>query len=390
MDMPILLGELQMSQINLLIKPASSNCNMRCKYCFYKDEAEHRTQASMGTMKINTAEKLIEQAFDAAGKQGSVSIIFQGGEPTLAGIEFFEQFVKVAGEKNIYHQTVSYAIQTNGYAVDTKWTEFFSKNHFLVGISVDGDKTLHDEFRVDVAGKGTWNRIQKNIHQLQAAGVECNLLCVVTKRCAKSAVKTYHALKKTGIKFLQFIPCLDPIGEERGQLPWSLTPDDYGNFLCTLFDEWYRDWQQGNYTSIRLFDDYVHLAMGVPPSTCATSGRCGAYYVVEANGSVYPCDFYVLDQWKLGDIHQTPLKDLGQSNLAARFLCEGLKKPIECENCRWKYLCFGGCKRDYYLTENEDIRNYYCEAFKHFFGYAESRIKIIAYKEMTMAQGFHT
>lgn len=382
MEIPILLGELQMSQINLLIKPASSNCNMRCRYCFYKDEAEHRTQASMGIMKISTAEKLIEQAFDAAGKQGNVSITFQGGEPTLAGVAFFEEFVKTADKKNIHHGTVSYAIQTNGYAIDAKWIEFFAKNHFLVGISVDGDKTLHDEFRVDAAGKGTWNRIQKNIHQLQSAGVECNLLCVVTKRCAKSAVKTYHALKKTGINYLQFIPCLDPIGEKRGQRPWSLTPDDYGNFLCALFDEWYRDWKQGRYTSVRLFDDYVHLAMGVPPSACATGGRCGAYYVVEADGGVYPCDFYVLDQWKLGNIHQTPLKDLGQSPLAVRFLREGLLKPRECESCRWKNLCFGGCKRDRCLTENGDIQNYYCEAFRRFFVYAEPRIKSIAKREM--------
>lgn len=378
-----------MSQINLLLKPASSNCNMRCRYCFYQDEADHRTQASMGIMTAGTAKKLIEQALAAAGKQGNVSITFQGGEPTLAGLAFFEEFVKTVDEKNLYHRTVSYAIQTNGYAIDARWIEFFARNHFLVGISVDGDKTLHDEFRVDAAGKGTWNRVQKNIHQLQAAGVACNLLCVVTKRCAKSAVKTYHALKKTGIRFLQFIPCLDPLGEDRGQRPWSLEPDDYGNFLCALFDEWYRDWKRGQYTSVRLFDDYVHLAMGAPPSTCATDGKCGAYYVVEADGSVYPCDFFVLDEWKIGNINEHSLKELGERKLVADFLKAGFNRPKICETCNWQSLCSGGCKRDWYTAASGEVQNYYCTAFKRFFSYAESRIKIIACKEMALMQKFN-
>lgn len=373
-----------MSRVNLLIKPASSLCNMRCRYCFYEDEAANRTQASMGIMTLQTAELLIRQAFDAAGEQGDISIAFQGGEPTLAGLAFFESFVEFVRRYNRKQLPVTYAIQTNGYAVDEKWAAFLAKNRFLVGISVDGDKALHDEFRIDTAGKGTWMRTQKSLRLLQTAGVACNLLCVVTKRCAKSAIRTYHALQKTGVGYLQFIPCLDPLGEERGQRPWSLTPEDYGTFLCSLFDAWYRDWENGRYTSVRLFDDYVHLAMGLPSSTCATSGRCGAYYVVEADGSVYPCDFYVLDEWKLGDIYQTTLKAIGESEREVQFLRESLKKPNACDSCRWKYLCFGGCKRDCFFTENGDIRNYYCASYQQFFGYAERRINFIANEERKM------
>lgn len=373
--------------VNLLVKPASSLCNMRCRYCFYEDEAANRSQARMGIMSEETAALLIRQALDAAGKDGALSVAFQGGEPTVAGLDFFRAFVAAVQRYNTAGLPVSYAIQTNGLGLDEEWVEFLVRNHFLVGVSVDGDKALHDEFRLDAAGKGTWTRVQKNLTMLRKAGAECNLLCVVTRRCAKSAVRTYHALQKTGVGYLQFIPCLDPLGEERGQRTWSLTPEDYGNFLCTLFDEWYRDWEQGRYTSVRLFDDYVHLAMGLPPSTCATGGHCGAYFVVEADGGVYPCDFYVLDEWKMGNLHETPLAELQNSPRAQEFLEKGNRRPAECAGCPWQYLCFGGCKRDWTAGADGDTRNYYCPAFRRFFAYAEPRLRRIAAAETAARRG---
>lgn len=239
----------------------------------------------MGVMSETTAELLVSRALEAAGAQGGIGFTFQGGEPTMAGKDYFRGFVEIVKRLNKNNVPVNYGIQTNGLAIYTEWAAFLAENHFLVGISVDGDKTLHDEFRVDTAGKGTWTRIQKNIRLLQQMGVECNLLCVVTRRCAKSAVRTYHAMQKTGVHYLQFIPCLDPLGEERGQRSWSLTPKDYGKFLCALFDEWYHDWKNGCYTSVRLFDDYVHLAMGQLAGTCATSGRWGGF----CRGSGWQC-----------------------------------------------------------------------------------------------------
>lgn len=367
--------------INLLIKPASSLCNMRCRYCFYEDEAANRETASMGVMRRDTAALLIRQALDAAGWNGSVSFTFQGGEPTVAGLDFFRDFVRMVGEQNTQHLPVDYSIQTNGLALDEAWAEFLARNRFLTGVSVDGDKDLHDAFRIDAAGKGTWNRVQKNLRMLQKAGVECNLLCVVTRRCAKSAVRIYHALQKTGVGYLQFIPCLDPLGEERGQRPWSLTPEDYGTFLCALFDEWYRDWAAGHYTSVRLFDDYVYLAMGLPAGTCATSGSCGAYSVIEADGSVYPCDFFALDGWKLGNIHETPLAALRDCRREQEFLQEGLDHPAPCAACRWRDLCFGGCKRDWTTDAAGARQNYYCPSFQKFFAHAEPRLRQIAAAE---------
>lgn len=368
-----------MQHVSLLIKPASSLCNMRCRYCFYEDEAAHRDRASMGVMSADTAETLVRQALDAA--RGGVSFAFQGGEPTLAGLPFFEAFVAAVARHNRAGLPVSYAIQTNALALDARWAAFFARHRFLVGVSLDGDKALHDALRPDAAGKGTWTRVQKNLALLRQAGVACNLLCVVTRRCAKSAVRVYHALQKTGVGYLQFIPCLDPLGEPRGQRPWSLTPGDYGNFLCALFDEWYRDWAAGRYTSVRLFDDYVHLAMGLPAATCATSGRCGAYFVVEADGSVYPCDFYALDRWKLGDLHRTPLAELGAGETARRFLQESLRRPAPCGDCPWQRLCGGGCRRDWLTDAAGQTQNYYCPAFRQFFAHAAPRLREIAAAE---------
>lgn len=370
-----------MRNISILVKPASSLCNMRCRYCFYTDEAENRSIPNTGIMNEDISKLLIRSAFDAVGENGQISFAFQGGEPTLAGMDYFRHFVHMVSKMNHKRIPIHYALQTNGLDLNAEWAAFFVENKFLVGISLDGDKTLHDEFRVDRAAKGTWARIVKKIDLMLRSGVDVNLLCVVTRRTAKNAVKVYHALKKTGVLYLQFIPCLDPIGETRGSMPYSLLPDDYGTFLCSLFDAWYLDWLGGHYTSIRLFDDYVHLAMGLPAGTCATSGSCGAYYVVESDGSVYPCDFYSLDEWKLGNIRQTSLQELERYDLAENFIKESLRRPEECNSCSWKMLCFGGCKRDWVTDPSGVSRNYYCRAFQKLFSYAASRIYKIAKEE---------
>ena len=162
-----------MQYVNFLVKPASSLCNMRCRYCFYEDEAANRAQASMGVMSAQTAELLIRQALETVDFNGQISFAFQGGEPTVAGLGFFQNFVETVRRLNTRRIPVSYSIQTNGLALDGEWAEFLAKNRFLVGLSLDGDKAIHDEFRVDAAGKGTWARVQKNLALLQKAGVEC-------------------------------------------------------------------------------------------------------------------------------------------------------------------------------------------------------------------------
>ena len=225
---------------------------------------------------------------------------FRAGSQPWPGWIFFRFFTQTVRKYNQKRVTVQYAIQTNGLAITEEWAEFFSKDHFLVGISLDGTPDVHDALRPDAQGNGTWDKITQTIKLLRRCGVECNLLCVVTKRLAKKAERVYKSMKATGVRYLQFIPCLDPLDTPQGQQNYSLTPELYAQFLCAMFDAWYRDWKTSTYISIRLFEDYIHLLMGSPAGTCSTTGTCGAYMVVEGSGAVYPCDFFCLDAYKLG------------------------------------------------------------------------------------------
>ena len=373
-----------MRNVNLLIKPASSLCNLRCKYCFYEDESENRTQKCMGIMQEDVADRLIDAAFSALDDRGSVSFSFQGGEPTMAGLAFFEHFVAAVQKKKPAGVQASYAIQTNGTLLDERWAGFFRKNSFLVGLSIDGNRALHDENRVEVQGKGTYARAVSALELLQRAGVDVNLLCVVTRRCASSPQRVYQALRNLNVGYLQFIPCLDPLDAQRGSMRYSLTPALLGSFLCTLFDLWYADWKRGSYVSIRQFDDYVHLALGVPPSTCSSSGRCGGYLVIESDGSAYPCDFYALDQWRLGSLMENTVEELMSSPRYAEFVRQSADRPKQCTACAYFPLCHGGCRRDWQMDAHGN-RNYFCPAYQKLFAYAAGRIAEIARAER-MAQ----
>ena len=366
-----------MKNINFLIKPASSLCNMRCRYCFYSDEAALRNKQKTSKMTLQTAELLIQKAFSAAEPSSQVSFSFQGGEPTLAGLDFFRFFVRKVQELCPPNVEVHYAFQSNGLLIDEEWARFFTEHHFLVGISLDASKEFHDSARIDSCGKGTWNRVTASLRTLQKYEAEVNLLCVVNRQIARHPQKVYSSLRKFGIPYLQFIACLDPLEGKRGKELWSLTPKDYGAFLCGLFDAYYQDWASGNYTSVRLFDDYVQMAMGFPPGSCAACGNCGAYFVVEGDGTVYPCDFFCLDEWNMGNLCQQNLSDLASGQTARRFLQYGKEKPAACSSCRWYPLCRGGCKRDW-TRESGRLENYFCPAFQRFFSYAESRILEIA------------
>lgn len=372
-----------MKFLNFLIKPASSLCNLRCRYCFYEDEGNNRTQKSMGIMKQTVVDQLLDDAFQAVDAGGTVSFAFQGGEPTVAGLDYFQQFVEKVRDRCPKNVTVSFSIQTNGTLLDEAWAEFFYREHFLVGISLDGFKENHNRCRVDAEGNDTWNRVVKTVRLLQKHQVESNALCVVTGTCARSPEKAYGELKKLGFTYIQFIACLDPIGMERGKMPFSLTPEAYGRFLCRVFDLWYADWKKGDYHSVRLFDDYIHILLEDGASTCATCGRCGAYFVVEADGSVYPCDFYVLDEWKMGRLGENSLSELAGSSQAKAFLRWGSDKPKECSSCRWRNLCNGGCKNDWVYMQ-EEAHNYFCESFHALLSHAETRLVEIAREELAL------
>ncbi len=363
-----------MKSTTFLIKPASSLCDMRCKYCFYEDVSDNRAIKSMGVMSADTAAQIVKKAFEATEDGGRICFMFQGGEPTLAGLDFFQNFVQLCQQYGRKEVAVDYAIQTNGMKLDEEWAEFLRKNRFLVGLSIDGTRELHDLFRVDARGDGSWSQAVKALDLLDRHQVETNLLCVVTRQMALQAQQVWDSLTGLGAHPLQFISCLDPLEEERGTASYSLTPELYGRFLCELFDCWYRAWKKGCYVSIRLFDDYVRILAGMPPSCCAGAGSCGHYLVVEGDGSLYPCDFFVLDQWCIGNIHDMTVGQALSTPASQQFVAEGMHRPEECYRCPYGGLCRGGCKRDW----TPEQQNYYCQAYKTFFPHALSRLQEVA------------
>jgi len=363
-----------MRSATFLVKPASSLCDMRCRYCFYHDIADIREVKSMGIMSEATAQALIQTAFAAVEPGGFVQFTFQGGEPTLAGLNFFRRFMDLEAQYRRKDIRIGHSIQTNGLLLNEEWAGFLKKHDFLVGISIDGNQAIHDTYRVDASGKGTWDRVTGALALLDRYGVETNILCVVSSAVAKNPQKVYASLRKLGDHPMQFIPCLDPLEALRGSKAYSLKPDLYGRFLCSLFDCWYRDWKAGNYISIRTFDDYLRILMRMRPNTCAASGACGSYLVVEGDGSLYPCDFYVLDEWKIGNIRDMRVEEALSSPASVRFIAEGAHRPEECRTCPYFPICRGGCKRDW----TQQRKNYYCASFKTFFAYALPRLQEMA------------
>lgn len=364
-----------MPQLSVMIKPASGRCDLRCRYCFYRDEIEKRSVSDFGMMSDETLEALVRQILSEA--TGSCSFAFQGGEPTLAGLDFYRKLIEFQKKYNISNCKIHNAIQTNGMHLDEEWAEFLKKNDFLVGLSFDGTPELHDMNRIDAGGKDTANRVLKTAKLLEKYDVPFNILCVVGSAAAKHAGKVYRYLTKQGFDYLQFIPCLDPYGEPRGERDYSLTPQQYSQFLKTVFDLWYKDVKSGRQISVRTFDNWAGMLAGYPPEACGMMGRCQCQFVVEADGSVYPCDFYVFDEYKLGNVKTDSFRAMFESEAAKNFVKPSYEHDPECSGCRWFRLCRGGCRRD--RDDGGKIgRNYYCESYKAFFEYAAPRLAELA------------
>ena len=366
-----------MPPVSLLIKPASSSCNLRCAYCFYHDVSKKREIKNYGMMAHDVLETLVKRAFDEA--EGKLAFAFQGGEPTLAGLDFYRAFIELVKKYDRKRAEVSFAIQTNGVLLDDEWAAFLHENHFLVGLSIDGYKDLHDMNRADGKGKGSFQQGMRAAELMTKRKVDFNILCVVNRLTARHVDKVYSFYKKCGFRWLQFIPCLDDIGENRGGNQYSLTPALYEQFLNTLFDRWYADFMANDGVSVRHFDNWVTMMLGHPAESCSMNGVCASYFVVEADGSVYPCDFYVLDDWKLGNVVADSFAEMRASARAEQFIRESVPVHEKCQECECFQLCRGGCKRD--REKNADGMpglNYFCEAHKGFFRYALPRMERIA------------
>ena len=366
-----------MPALSLLIKPASGNCNMRCRYCFYADELDNREIRSYGKMSLDTMHTIVDKAMEYGDYE--CTIAFQGGEPTLAGLDFYRDLVAyVTAHENPKKLKIHYALQTNGYLINEEWAAFLGENHFLVGVSLDGLKEIHDRYRLDAAGKGTYQRVISAIRLLEKHQVEYNILTVVTAATARNGQKIYNYFKKNHFGYQQYIECLDPIGEEPGQHEYSLTPEKYGEFLKSMFDAWYLDMRSGTYVYNRYFENLMMIMAGQQPESCNMRGVCGKQWVFEADGSVYPCDFYALDQWCLGNINKNSFEEMDQKRDELGFIQWSMRRQEDCQKCRWFGLCRNGCRRNREpVTAEHTNRNYFCKSYQMFFEYAYPRLEEI-------------
>lgn len=362
-----------MPPLSMMIKPASSACDLRCRYCFYSDVASHREQAFCGMMTPQTMRALVRRAFIYA--DDSITFAFQGGEPTLAGLEFYETFVSLVNEYNVRGLSVSYALQTNACHLSDALCALFAKHRFLIGVSLDGDRETHDAARVDAKGKGSYDRVLSGIALLKKHKVDFNILCVVTARTVEHTKKIWKALAPYG--HLQFIPCINGFEEEMES--FSLEAEAYGRFLIESFDLYEAAFYSGHPVSERRFDNYIGMLLGYAPEHCGMAGRCGLYFLIEADGSVYPCDFYALDEWRLGNVNETSLARIADSPKALAFREASYPLPDGCLSCKWRTFCRGGCRRDREpFSDGNPGENRFCESYQMLFDARFDRMAVLA------------
>ena len=355
------------STISLLIKPAGPDCNLRCTYCFYRQKAGMFPGTKEHRMKLSTLESLISQAMECGSNLAMFS--WQGGEPTLMGLEFFETVVALQKKYLRPNQVVMNSLQTNGILLDRRWAQFLRDHRFLVGVSLDGPSSIHDRYRRDTQGRGTYSQVMQNIRMLVKENVEVNILTLVNNLNVREPDRVYEVLLDSGVKWFQFVPCVEP-GPGGTPAFYSVTPELYGEFLCRLFDLWMDSPAD---ISIRDFDDLLIIYRGGTSNTCTTQPRCGGYVVVEHNGDVFPCDFFVLPKWKLGNLHEKPLSELLQSDKLKEFGELKTKLSQSCLECEWLRFCYGGCcKYRIVLGGSANDPTCLCSAYRRFYAHATS------------------
>ncbi|WP_291649735.1 anaerobic sulfatase maturase [Clostridium sp.] len=361
--------------LSLMIKPSSSKCNLKCKYCFYNSISAARDIKDYGFMTLSTLKELLKKATDYCDG-GVCSIGFQGGESTIVGLDFYKKFIDYTKEiKN--GTTFSFTIQTNGTLLNDDWGKFLHENNFLVGISLDGNKDIHNLNRVNFKDSDTFNSVIKGINILKKHEVPFNILTVVTSSLCNKIESVYNFYKKNAYKYLQFNPCLEPLENTTMELDtYSLNPKEYEKFLIKLFNLWYKDALNNNYVSIRLFDNILGLFLNQQYEACDMKGVCSCQHIIESDGSVYPCDFYTYENYSIGNILKDSFYDIHNNKNTINFLQESINNNTKCNSCKYFSLCRGGCRR--HRENQENNLNYFCEAYYNFYSYSFDKFKNLA------------
>ena len=384
---------------HIMTKPIGPICNLDCKYCFYLEKENlypnhlQRPAHSEWKMSDEVLESYVRQ-YVAAQQAETINFAWQGGEPTLLGVDFFRRvvaFQKKYGEG----KRIENAFQTNGVLLDDDWGEFLSQNKFLVGLSIDGPRELHDHYRVDKGNQPTFSRVVAGLNMLKKHGVEFNTLTVINRHNARKPLEVYKFLKDIGSGYVQFIPVVERIARETNDAglvlikpddsaearvsEWSVDPVDYGKFLCAIFDEWVRNDVARYY--IQIFDVALETWVGMPASLCVFRETCGSAMAMEHNGDLYSCDHFVYPENRLGNIMEHPLESLVESAQQAKF---GLDKrdslPRYCRECDVRFACNGECPKHRFIRtpEGEAGLNYLCAGYKMFFHHVDPYMRFMA------------
>lgn len=366
---------------HVMAKPTGSVCNIDCTYCFYLEkEALYPERNTRWQMSDETLERYICQHIDAQSGD-NVTFAWQGGEPTMMGLAFFRRVIALC-DKYANGKKITHALQTNGILLDDAWARFFAEHHFLIGLSIDGPAPLHNQYRVNRAGKGTHDRVMAAMAQLKAHHVEFNTLTVVGKHNVEHALEVYEFLVAAGSRYIQFIPLVERLsndassalqlvlpGESAARLaPWTVPSWQFGDFLCQIFDLWVR--RDVERVSVQMFDVAMAAWTGQPPVLCVHSATCGHAFALESNGDLYNCDHFVYPEHKLGNIHQQTIHELNHSEQAIAFgQAKEARLTTDCRRCEFRPVCHGGCPKHRFAVSPGGYpgHNYLCAGYKHFF-----------------------
>ncbi len=359
--------------IGVLVKPAGPDCNLACTYCFYRPKVELYPDSPRHRMSDEVLEEFIGQYMAMSGEQ--VAFAWQGGEPTLMGLDFFRRVVDYQQRLGRSGQRVSNSLQTNGILLDDDWCQFLAEYKFLVGISIDGPPQIHDHFRIYPSGKGSHEQVIAALDRLQAHRVEHNCLTMVTPANIHRPEEVYRYLTgELALEYLQFIPLVEQDPATAKLADFSIDPHDWGDFLCGIIDLWSQEAQPQ--VHVRLFDDLMTVYAGAQPPSCQLREQCSSYVVVEHNGDVYCCDFFVEPQWKLGNLMQTPLPELVKQERFAQFARRKSELSERCRECEWLQICWGGCPK-HRLAYADDVSapSYLCAGYQQFFAHSHQQLE---------------
>ena len=364
----------------VMLKPAGAQCNLACKYCYYLEKNKLYPTAQRHLMSDEMLEQFTREYIEAQ-TMSQVLFTWHGGEPLLRSIDFYRKALSLQ-QKYAGGRRIDNVIQTNGTLLTDEWCEFFAQNHWLVGISIDGPQPYHDHYRLTAAGKPSWKKVMQGIKLLKKHGVEWNAMAVVNAYNANHPLEFYRFFKENGCQFLQFTPIVERLTrheddrtlasladkDEISLSEASVTPEQWGYFLCAIFDEWVR--KDVGKIFVEIFDCTLANWMGISPGICAYSKECGHAGVMEHNGDVYSCDHFVFPEYKLGNIRDHSLIDMLYGEQQQEFSrLKHSSLPRQCKECDMEFACHGECPKNRFMKDQygDSGLNYLCPGYYHYY-----------------------